>query len=159
MLDERGNLSRYDIPLTRDGFCRIRTFRMQGTTWQVGYLTSSRPNSLVQLDAATPLIDAFGYTIRDTAGLEARGVVNLVVVDGQGGASRNIAGIVVLPDGAVRLQGHGIPGRSYRVQMTRELGINPWETLGTVLTDSIGTWVFEHPASGVAEARYYRTLE
>jgi hypothetical protein len=109
--------------------------------------------------AAAPLIDAFGYTIRDTAGLEARGVVNLVVVDGQGGASRNIAGIVVLPDGAVRLRGHGIPGRSYRVQMTRELGINPWETLGTVLTDSIGTWVFEHPASGVEEARYYRTLE
>lgn len=85
--------------------------------------------------------------------------MNLVVVDGQGGASRNIAGIVVLPDGAVRLRGHGIPGRRYRVQMSRELGINPWETLGTVLTDSIGTWVFDHPAPGVEEARYYRTLE
>jgi subtilisin-like proprotein convertase family protein len=106
-----------------------------------------------------PALDAFGYTIRDSGGLEARGLVNLVTVDPDGAPSRNIARIEVLPAGGVRLHGHGIPGRRYRIETTGQLGISPWQSLGTVLTDAIGTWVFEHPVPDAGEARYYRTLE
>jgi hypothetical protein len=108
---------------------------------------------------SAPALDAFGYTIRDSGGLEARGLVNLVTVDRDGAPSRNIARIEVLPDGGVRLHGNGIPGRRYRVETTGRLGITPWQSLGTVLTDAIGTWVFEHSVPDAAEARYYRTLE
>lgn len=66
VLDERGGITRYDIPLTRDGSGRIRTFRMQGTTWQVGYFTSTRPNSLVPLDAAAPLMASVGELLGGT---------------------------------------------------------------------------------------------
>ncbi len=109
--------------------------------------------------SSAPALDAFGYTIRDSGGLESRGLVNLVTIDPDGAPSRNINRIEVLPDGGVRLHGHGIPGRRYRIETTGQLGISPWQSLGTVLTDAIGTWVFEHPGPDAGEARYYRTLE
>lgn len=129
VLDEHGTITRYDIPLTRDSSGPIRTFRMQGTTWQVGYFTSTRPNSLRALETTVPQVvsanataDQHSVTLTFSAAMAPSAVTNLgnIRVNGSAPAVARLmpdlgdpadpvvpGATAVLPTGEVAVNGGG----------------------------------------------------
>src|SRR5439155_3858615 len=71
--------------------------------------------------------DSFTYTISDSRGGSATATVTVAIkVDNDPGQNLTIAD---LGGGQFRIRGSGIPGRTYRLQYTDELGPANWQIL------------------------------
>ncbi len=109
--------------------------------------------------AGGAVIDSFGYVIRDSGGLEARGTVVVTVVSPEGVPARNIASLEVLSSGDLRLNGHGIPGRTYQIEAAEDLQGAPWEFLASGTADALGLWRVEFSGGGDGQTRFFRVRE
>jgi subtilisin-like proprotein convertase family protein len=100
--------------------------------------------------------DSFTYTITDGHGGSATGTVTVAIkVDNAPGENLTIAD---LGNGSFRINGSGIPGRTYRLQSTGSITLPDWQDIsgGTVTADSTGAFVFtDTPGTG---SRYYRSV-
>lgn len=99
--------------------------------------------------------DTFTYTVNDTRGGLATGTVSVHILQ-DSTESRNKAGIVSLGDGKFRILFDGIPGRTYTIQFTTDLGAPDWQILGTALADSQGIYSYEDAPGSVS--RFYRSI-
>jgi hypothetical protein len=106
-----------------------------------------------------PLFDSFVYVVRDSAGAETPGQVTIVEAGADGQPSRNISGISVPEGGPVVVRGHGIPGRTYRVDVKSQLSDPDWQPLGSVQVGPDGTWALPDETASAHETRFYRTVE
>lgn len=105
------------------------------------------------------LIDSFHYTVREPGGREAQGLVIITAVSPETGPTRNIGSATLLPGGNIRLTGHGIPGRTYRVESTENLAQGPWTGIGDAIVDSAGTWRIDDPRTASGASRFYRAIQ
>lgn len=62
-----------------------------------------------------------------------------------------------LATGGMQITSRGLPGHSYMIQATRNLGTSPWVTLQTVQPDASGIIRITDPAT--LARRFYRTVE
>jgi hypothetical protein len=106
-----------------------------------------------------PLFDSFTYVVRDSVGAETLGQVTIVEADADGRPSRNISGISVPEGGPAVVRGHGIPGRTYRVDVKNHLSDPDWQPLGSVQVGPDGTWNLPDEAASAHETRFYRAVE
>ncbi len=110
------------------------------------------------VDPDPGLGDYFTYTIRDSLGATAEGVLTLVVRQ-DGTPPPNLISITPGTAGAVVLQFVGIPGRTYRVQATDTLAYPvAWLDLGSVPVGANGIFSFTDTDAGNHPVRYYRTV-
>ena len=98
--------------------------------------------------------DTFNFTATDNYGgsVPATAAVNIAV---DNAATQNVL-VDDLGNGSFRLRCSGIPGRTYSIQFSNDLGSPVWQPIATGSADAQG--VFEHidtPASG---PRFYRTI-
>ncbi len=104
--------------------------------------------------------DSFTYTISDGKGGEATGTVLIAMREGGGdGVTPNRHGEIEVISGGTgaRVRFIGVPGRTYLIQATSDLG-GPWETIGTSTADSAGLYEYvEEDITGVS-ARFYRAV-
>jgi Big-like domain-containing protein len=101
-------------------------------------------------------VDSFTYTVTDPRGGSAIGTVTVAIkVDDSVGV--NLA-ITDLHNGSFRVNGSGIPGRTYRIQYTDSLVPANWQSLGgsSVTADNAGAFQFID-ATG-SSTRFYRTV-
>ena len=100
--------------------------------------------------------DTFTYQVSDGQGGTATGTVTVGIrVDND--PTSNVV-VEDLGGGSFRIQGAGVPGRSYRVQYSESLITPNWQTLATRVCDGLGG--LEHvdsPGAG-APVRYYRLV-
>jgi len=61
-----------------------------------------------------------------------------------------------LGDGSFRLRFDGIPGRTYHIQYSVDLGI--WQPLGSGAADSSGLFIFIDTPPPASPARFYRAV-
>jgi Bacterial Ig domain len=106
-----------------------------------------------------PLFDSFIYVVRDPAGAETTGQVTIVEAGPDGQPSRNISGISVPEGGPAMVRGHGIPGRTYRIDAKSQLSDPDWQPLGSVQVSPDGTWNLPDESASAHETRFYRTVE
>jgi hypothetical protein len=106
-----------------------------------------------------PLFDSFTYVVRDSAGAETQGQVTIVEAGMDGQPSRNISGISVPEGGPAMVRGHGIPGRTYRIDVKSQLSDPDWQPLGSIQVGPDGTWNLPDEAASAHETRFYRTVE
>jgi len=97
-------------------------------------------------------VDSFTYNISDGRGGVATGTVT-VAIKTDTFPSANLA-ITPLGNNMYRIDGSGIPGRSYRLQYSG-MDLN-WEDLTNVTADSIG--VFQYIDTSTETMRLYRTV-
>jgi len=98
--------------------------------------------------------DSFTYTIDDGYGGTAVGTVSVnIKVDT--GLSSNLT-ITSLGNHQYRIDGSGIPGRTYRVQYSDTVNPLNWQDLTSVTADSLGRFSTTDGSSG--ELRFYRTV-
>jgi hypothetical protein len=100
--------------------------------------------------------DSFTYTITDGHGGSAVGTVTVAIeVDNDPGV--NLA-ITDLGNGSFRIDGSGIPGRTYRLQSTDTLTPANWQDIsgGSLTADSLGR--FQYTDTPGVGARFYRTV-
>jgi subtilisin-like proprotein convertase family protein len=96
--------------------------------------------------------DSFTYTISDGHGGSATATVTVAIqTDNQ--ASANLA-ITALGGNSYRVDGSGIPGRTYRLQYWT--GGSNWQDLTSVTADSIGE--FSYTDNSTETLRLYRTV-
>jgi hypothetical protein len=100
--------------------------------------------------------DAFPYTIANGEGLQASGTV-LVTVPANLCQSQNIAATNILGNGNILIQYRGIPGYTYTIQYTEDLGSLLWMTLGTSTADATGSFAFTDTPPPDAPPRFYRS--
>jgi subtilisin-like proprotein convertase family protein len=101
-------------------------------------------------------VDAFTYLISDGRGGSATNVVTIAIkVDNSVGQSLTITDI---GGGSFRLNGSGIPGRTYRLQSTDSLSPVNWQNLlgGSVTADTNGAFIYID--SSGSSTRYYRSV-
>ena len=106
-----------------------------------------------------PLFDSFTYVVRDSAGAETPGQVTIVEADVDGQPSRNISGISLPEGGPAMVRGHGVPGRTYRIDVKNQLSDPDWQPLGSIQVGPDGTWNLPDEAASAHETRFYRTVE
>jgi hypothetical protein len=99
--------------------------------------------------------DSFTYTIADGRGGSDTATVT-VAIKVDNAPSQNLI-LTDLGGGQVRIDGHGIPGRTYRLQYSDSLTPADWQILpgGSVTADSTGGFTFTDTPGGV---RFYRTV-
>jgi len=99
--------------------------------------------------------DTFTYLVTDGWTPAVAGTVTVDIVV-ETGPSRNLA-IRSLGSGSVAVGGQGIPGATYVIQYTTgPLPTSNWLTLGTVIADPSGAFVFVE--EGVSGLRFYRAI-
>ncbi len=64
--------------------------------------------------------------------------------------------LAMLPNGLFRVQGNGLPGRTYRIQFATDPGSVNWETLSDATADSAGN--FEFIDTSKPSTRFYRAI-
>ena len=108
-------------------------------------------------DQNIPLTVSFLVTFTDAWGGSVTGNITVTrqTSDGSGSQSMaaNPAKLIVLEDGAVNVSFHGIPGRSYLIQ--RSVNLGTWTNLATVIADPHGNVTHTDPAPPQPNA-YYR---
>jgi hypothetical protein len=100
--------------------------------------------------------DSFTYTITDGRGGSATGMVTVAIhVDNE--PSQNLT-ITALGGDLFRIEGSGIPGRTYRLQYSDTIAPFTWQDIvgGSVTADSIGK--FEYTDTSTAPMRFYRSV-
>ena len=100
--------------------------------------------------------DSFTYTITDGRGGSAVGTVT-VAIKVDNAPSQNLV-ITVLGNDQFRIDGSGIPGRTYRLQHSDTAGPFDWQDLtgGSVTADSLGR--FQYTDTSTATTRFYRSV-
>jgi len=100
--------------------------------------------------------DSFTYTITDGRGGSALGAVT-VAINANDDPGQNLT-ITSLGNGAFRIDGSGVPERTYRLQYSDTLISASWQDLpeASVTADLIGA--FEFIDTTAAETRYYRSV-
>ncbi len=96
--------------------------------------------------------DQFSYTIIDSEGATATGVVNIVA-----GQPQNIVGLVNNEDGSMTISFSGIPNFTYHVQATTNLVLPFWTNISTNVAGTDGLWQFTDSDATNYPARYYRS--
>jgi len=100
--------------------------------------------------------DGFSYSIEDTSGVQASGLVS-VTVPADNSQSQNMVNTQALGNGAVQINFQGIVGRTYTIQYTESLQNPVWETLGTSTAGATGAFSFTDIPPNGSPARYYRS--
>ncbi|HEX4265007.1 MAG TPA: MBG domain-containing protein [Verrucomicrobiae bacterium] len=100
--------------------------------------------------------DSFTYTIADGHGGSATGTVTVAIMT-DNGLSSNLS-ITSLGNHQYRIDGNGIPGRTYRLQYTDSTNPFIWQDLagGSLIADSLGQ--FQFTDTSTAEVRFYRSV-
>ena len=98
--------------------------------------------------------DMFTYTISDSWGATATGVVT-VNIRTNNGPSPNLT-ISDLGNGLYAIRGDGIPDRTYRIQSADAAESTNWQTLGTAAADSYG--IFQFNDTNGSPQRFYRSV-
>ena len=100
--------------------------------------------------------DSFTYTITDGHGGSVIGTVT-VAIKADNDPGQNLT-ITDLGNGSFRINGDGIPGRTYRLQSTDTLSPANWQDIsgGSVTADSTGR--FQYTDTPGAGPRYYRSV-
>jgi len=133
-------------PLSLSTFDALSTNGVPVSTNQ-GWIFYSPTNSFTNADA-------FNYTVSDGRGGTSAGVVT-VQVKADPAPSMDVS-VERMLDGSVHLRFDGIPGRTYAIQYTEDLGNPQWQTLASVTADSFGIFTYvDLPPNGSA-TRYYR---
>jgi subtilisin-like proprotein convertase family protein len=100
--------------------------------------------------------DSFTYTIVDTYGSQAEAVVTVEIkIDTV--PSPNLT-LLDLGDGSYMLKFDGIPGRTYRIEMTEDLSQAAWQILGSATGDAAGMFEFTDTPPAGAPERFYRSV-
>jgi alpha-tubulin suppressor-like RCC1 family protein/subtilisin-like proprotein convertase family protein len=99
--------------------------------------------------------DSFIYTVRDSRGASAQGMVN-VTVSAPTGNGPNIVDVTVASGGAVTIHGAGIPAITYQLQASTDL--LHWTILGRITAEPNGLFEFVDSQAGSYTSRYYRTV-
>ena len=100
--------------------------------------------------------DSFTYSISDGHGGSAVATVTVTIkVDNNPG--ENLA-MTNLGNGSFRLDGSGIPGRTYRLQYTDNLSLANWQDIpgATVTADAVGR--FQYIDTSGSGLRLYRSV-
>ena len=100
--------------------------------------------------------DSFYYVIADAGGLQATGLVSIIVCS-DAMAAQNASDVEDLGGGSVRIHFNGIPGRTYQIQYTENLETPDWQPLGTSTADAHGKFDFTDTPVGGSPARFYRS--
>jgi subtilisin-like proprotein convertase family protein len=98
--------------------------------------------------------DSFTYTVTDGHGGSATGTVT-VAIKVDAAPSQNLV-IVNLDNGSFRIDGNGIPGRTYRLQYSDATDPFVWNDLVSMTADSVGA--FQYTDSSGSPMRFYRTV-
>jgi hypothetical protein len=102
--------------------------------------------------------DTVSCLVSDGWGNLSRGIVTIVVTD-DNLPTLNILSVTQLSDPpAKRISFIGIPGRTYRVQVTTDLANPDWITIGSVEADSTGRYQFVDDDPANYPVRFYRAL-
>jgi hypothetical protein len=117
-----------------------------------GVAVSTNSSSLMYY-STNDVNDQIGYSIIDTAGVTATGVINFVVGSGNGIGGH--ANSVAFTNGAVSLTFAGISGYKYHVQVSTNL--TDWND--ALITNAPASGVFQFTASNSPlPAAYYRLM-
>jgi hypothetical protein len=99
--------------------------------------------------------DAFTYTVSDGY-VSVTGIVIVdIQVNADGPSSPNLA-IAAQSNGSFLILGDGVPGLTYRIQLSDNLGGTNWQVLGTATANSFG--VFRYIDTSSALIRFYRSV-
>jgi hypothetical protein len=98
--------------------------------------------------------DSFTYTVTDGHGGSATGTVT-VAIKVDNAPSQNLV-IVNLDNGSFRIDGNGIPGRTYRLQYSDVTGPFVWQDIESVTANSVGA--FQYTDTSGSSMRFYRTV-
>ena len=100
--------------------------------------------------------DSFTYTISDGHGGSAVGTVTVAIMT-DNGLSSNLT-VTSIGNNQYRIDGSGIPGRTYRVQHSDSTNPFVWQDLpgGSLTADALGQ--FQYTDTSTAEIRLYRTV-
>jgi hypothetical protein len=100
--------------------------------------------------------DSFSYNISDGHGGSATGTVTVGIITDDSPSS-NLS-ITSLGNHQYRIDGNGIPGRTYRLQYSDSTNPFNWQDLpdGSLTADSVGQ--FEYTDMSTAEIRLYRSV-
>jgi hypothetical protein len=100
--------------------------------------------------------DSFTYTISDGHGGSAVGTVTVAIIT-DNSPSSNLT-ITSIGNNEYRIDGNGIPGRTYRLQHSDSTNPFNWQDLpgGSVTADGVGQ--FEYTDTSTAEIRLYRSV-
>ena len=102
--------------------------------------------------------DSFTYTVRDSSGSLATGIVNVTVAPGSG-PPLNVVSITQTAAGFL-VRFAGIPGESYQIQY-RDTQTAPWQTLnppGTLTAGADGIFEHEDQPNPKPASRFYRAV-
>ena len=100
--------------------------------------------------------DSFTYTISDGRGLPVVGIVN-VKIQSSPLPSPNLF-VTDLGDGSYRIRFDGIPGLTYRIEVTGSLSPANWQTLGFEAANPAGNFeITDRPPGGFGQ-RFYRSV-
>ncbi len=101
-------------------------------------------------------IDTFNYTLGDSSGATASGVVTLTPTIPPGGIAHNIDSIDVQADGNVRLVFTGVPSFTYHIEASPDT--TTWTRITDRVADAVGHFEFLDPTAASAPIRFYRTV-
>jgi subtilisin-like proprotein convertase family protein len=99
--------------------------------------------------------DSFTYTIRDSLGQSATGLVNIRITEH--GRSPNLK-ITAAGDGSFAIRFDGVPNLEYRIEYSEGPSGTNWQTLETRMADDTGLFeVVDRPSQG-SPIRVYRSV-
>jgi fibronectin-binding autotransporter adhesin len=99
--------------------------------------------------------DSLAYVATD-GGLQTTGSVAITIV-ADADSSPNVVTTEALGNGDFRPHFLGIPGRTYTIQSTTNLGTPDWQTLGTAAAAATGTFEFTDSPPPASPTRFYRS--
>ena len=129
-----------------------------------GKVTFNGINSIVYLPPTNYAgLDAFTYTNRDCGGLSTpvqvvvtvRATLHVMELDAP--ATLSITSLTIAADGVLTLVADGVPGVTYAVQRTQNLGPAAWTTVAKIVADDNGQVIYHE--SNAQSPSFYRTKE
>ncbi len=99
--------------------------------------------------------DSFPFAVTNAFGKSATGIATVNITT-DNAPSQNVT-VDDLGNGSFRLRCSGIPGRSYSIQFSNDLGAPVWQSLAIGSADAQG--VFEHIDTPPGGTRFYRTAQ
>jgi hypothetical protein len=100
------------------------------------------------------LEDHFGFTVRDGRGGFASGTVTIALVPAN--VAPDAVSLQMQPNGSLRLQFGGLPGRAYTVEYSDSLTPPSWRRLGPAISAGGGQFTFDDTLPPNVTTRFYR---